>query len=427
MVVKTGGPPRTPGQPLHVLAFGVRWPPETFVRWKLEGLAARGVRVTVASPRGSDDGAPPVPGLEVERVLPGEETRSLGVLGTTFAAVLGLARRWPPWKTLSFARQPTGSGRVVRLGEALLRSRAYDRLAGRGPDLLQFEWLTAGIHYLSVTQALDCPVVLTCRGSDVNVAPHAPSTQRMMKALPKLFGKASAVACVSEAIVAEATLHGLDPAKARVVRTGVDVDFFEPPAEDRPGGDEFRLVAVGMLRWLKGWEYALLAVAELAERGIPVSLDLLGGDPEADMATISDRHRVEHTIADLRLGDRVVLHGETEPHRVRDALQHAHAFLHPSLSEGLPNVVLEAMACGTPVVATDVGGTREAVTDGVEGFLVPPRDPHATAAVLERLWLDPDLRRRMGEAGRARVEAEFTLDAALDRWVAFYEEAYANG
>jgi glycosyltransferase involved in cell wall biosynthesis len=109
-----------------------------------------------------------------------------------------------------------------------------------------------------------------------------------------------------------------------------------------------------------------------------------------------------------------------EPEDVRDALRGADVLLHPSLSEGMPTVMLEAMACALPVVVTDVGGVREAVTDGVEGIVVPPRDPQALAAALERLRRDPALGRRMGEAGRRRVQAEFTLERQLDQFEDFY-------
>jgi glycosyltransferase involved in cell wall biosynthesis len=85
-------------------------------------------------------------------------------------------------------------------------------------------------------------------------------------------------------------------------------------------------------------------------------------------------------------------------------------------------VILEAMACGLPVVATDCGGVREAVRDGVEGFVLPPREPALAGAALERLWREPALRERMGRAGRARVLSEFTLEANLDAMERLYGE-----
>ncbi len=81
----------------------------------------------------------------------------------------------------------------------------------------------------------------------------------------------------------------------------------------------------------------------------------------------------------------------------------------PSLSEGLSNSVLESMAAGVPVVATRVGGTPEAIEDGVSGFLVPPRDPAALAEAIAALLERPELARRLGEAARSRVESNFSL------------------
>jgi glycosyltransferase involved in cell wall biosynthesis len=94
----------------------------------------------------------------------------------------------------------------------------------------------------------------------------------------------------------------------------------------------------------------------------------------------------------------------------------------PSWTEGLPMSVLEAMAHGRPVVATPVGGTPEVVADGETGLLVPPRDPTALAAALRRLVADPDLRRRLGDAGRRRVAERFTATAMEEQILEIYSE-----
>jgi colanic acid/amylovoran biosynthesis glycosyltransferase len=176
-------------------------------------------------------------------------------------------------------------------------------------------------------------------------------------------------------------------------------------------------VVVAWLRWLKGIEHALHALSLLDPS---VMLDVYGGDPLRSSPESSERPRLVHAIEELGLGERVTLHGHVEPEDVRDALRGADVLLHPSLSEGMPTVMLEAMACALPVVVTDVGGVREAVTDGVEGIVVPSRDPRALAAALERLRRDPALGRRMGEAGRRRVQADFTLQRQLDQFEDFY-------
>jgi glycosyltransferase involved in cell wall biosynthesis len=136
---------------------------------------------------------------------------------------------------------------------------------------------------------------------------------------------------------------------------------------------------------------------------------------------------VLHAIDELGLRDRVRLHGQVDSAVVLAHLQSADVLLHPSLSEGLPTVVLEAMACGLPVVVSECGGVREAVTDGVEGFVVPPRDPGRMAAALAELSREPELRRRMGRAGRARVQRAFTLERQIDAFVDLYEQIVTGG
>jgi glycosyltransferase involved in cell wall biosynthesis len=103
-------------------------------------------------------------------------------------------------------------------------------------------------------------------------------------------------------------------------------------------------------------------------------------------------------------------------------LRAADVLLHASLVEGIPNTVLEAMACELPVVASDCGGMREAVTDGVEGFLVAPREVHALAGALARLARDPALGRRMGRAGRARVEDAFSPAREREAFLRLYRD-----
>src|SRR5207247_11054153 len=97
----------------------------------------------------------------------------------------------------------------------------------------------------------------------------------------------------------------------------------------------------------------------------------------------------------------------------------------PSSVEGMPLVLLEAMAHRRPVVATPVGGTPEVVVDGETGLLVPPRDPRALADAIRRLLDDPDLAKRLGDAGRRRVELHFSLEAMNRRILELYDEVAA--
>jgi glycosyltransferase involved in cell wall biosynthesis len=124
----------------------------------------------------------------------------------------------------------------------------------------------------------------------------------------------------------------------------------------------------------------------------------------------------------LHVRDRVIFAGERN---TTEILRDVEVFALPSWSEGLPLVVLEAMALARPVVATPVGGTPEAVQDGSTGLLVPPRDPKALAAALQRLVDDPALRRRLGEEGRRRVVAKFDAGRMTRHMLDVYDEVVA--
>jgi glycosyltransferase involved in cell wall biosynthesis len=251
-----------------------------------------------------------------------------------------------------------------------------------------------------------------------------PSTART-DGLGHVLRGADAVHCVSRAVERAATREGLDPARARVIASAADPNVFRPPVPIPVRDGQLVVVTVGALRWVKGYEYALAAIARLAAAGVPVRYEIVGAEPRARDEQ-GERDRILATVRDSGLGDRVELHGQLSEANVVRLLQQADVFLQASLSEGMPTAVLEAMACGLPVVATDVGGTSEVLTDGVEGVLVPPRDPRAAADAIEALHADPDRRRTMGEAARARVEARWTLERQLDGFESLYRELAAS-
>jgi glycosyltransferase involved in cell wall biosynthesis len=294
-------------------------------------------------------------------------------------------------------------------------------LARLRADVVHFEWDSAAVSFQPLLEVWRCPMVMSLHG-ELHISAHAPGRRRVMEGLPVAFEAAQAVHCVSEALQAEACRHGLALDKAVLIRSAVDPAAFRP-VESATEGEVFRIVTVAWLRWLKGIEYAVSAVGRLVEAGVPARLEVFGGDPLPPLGEPSDRQRILHAAADLGIEDHVHLHGHVPPSQLATQLRTAHAMVHPSLSEGIPTVILEAMACGLPVVAADSGGVSEAVSDGVEGFVVPPRDPAGLAAALERLWRDPQLRRAMGAAGRARVEADFSLDDQVSAYAALYEWA----
>jgi colanic acid/amylovoran biosynthesis glycosyltransferase len=287
-------------------------------------------------------------------------------------------------------------------------AQLLDGLADRGievrrgdrgrADVLYLPWTATAVERPEVFRD-GVPVVVSCRGAQVNVAPWNPRRAALRDGLPGAFAAATAVHCVSDAIRDEAAQHGLDPAKATVIRPAVDLGrFTRGPVV---AGEPFRLISVGRLMWRKGYEYGLLAVRRLRESGADLRYEIVGEEV--------DGGATRHAVHDLGLTDVVTLTPPLGRDDVAQRLRASDALLLPSLSEGIANTVLEAMACARPVVTTDCGGMVEAVTDGVEGRVVPVRDPAALAEAVDGLLSDPRRATDLGEAGRRRVERDHDL------------------
>ena len=198
----------------------------------------------------------------------------------------------------------------------------------------------------------------------------------------------TAVVCVSEATRGQGVAaRACDDARTVVIHNAVEVDSFGPRAESTGPP---RILSIGRLAYPKDFVTLLAALARL---DADYRLSLVGDGPDAA--------EVAAALEAQGLSDRVELLGARE--NVSELLARADLFVLSSRSEGFPVSILEAMAAGLPVVATDVGGVAEAVLDGETGILVPPADPEALAAALERLVDDVELRHHLGAAGRARA------------------------
>jgi colanic acid/amylovoran biosynthesis glycosyltransferase len=385
------------------------WPPEHYLRRKLEGLAASGIEVAVAT-------ADPESGADMRGVghvqLPRPDEPASVALLRIGRDLLRLGRRSPR----ALRRLLSAWGRTPP-AIRLLRSHLVVMLAN--PALIHFEWESVAADFLPLFEAWGGPVVVSSHGG-VHVRPKT-GDRRVVRAYPAMFERAAAVHCVSEAVREEAVGFGLDRAKAHVIRPAVDADFFTPAPRDVPQSEELRVIGVGRMNWIKGYDYALEAVAALVRAGVPVTYELLGGDPSTRSGKASDRGRLLYLIHELGLEGRVRLLGKVSQEVVRERLRASDVLLQASLSEGLPTAVIEAMACGLPVVVTDCGGVREAVEHGVEGLVCPRRSPEALADALGSLR-DQALARTFGEAGRARVVADFTLEGQLESFRRLYRE-----
>lgn len=392
------------GRPFRLLVMDIRWPPETFLERKLRALAADGFELTVLSPgpgRGGD-----VPGVRVWRVQAG--WRGLGA----GAVLLVRALLRAPVPTLAGTLRLRSRARGGALWKLLVRHWAVE---AADPDVTHFEWTLAAAAALPLMEDPARRFTVSCRGAHVSIAPLNDRRSAETRALNGVFEKCVAVHCVSNAILEEACALGMRRERAMVIRPAVT-----PPSDVAPRcgwNGRLRIGMTASLIWRKAVEHALAALRRSVDEGLDAELVVMGG------ADKENRARFLYTVQDLGLEGRVEWKGAVRAEEVMDVLRRCDVFLLSSLSEGISNAVLEAMSCGLPVVVTDAGGMREAVRDGVEGFVVPVRDVEAMAGALVKLGRDPELRRRMGEAGRRRVREEFTLERQTREWLEFYEKA----
>ena len=205
-----------------------------------------------------------------------------------------------------------------------------------------------------------------------------------------------------------------------VVPNAIDVAALQTPGGRMHSGQVRRLAYLGRLVDGKGLFELLEAVATLRAEPAFGSLELrIAGSGDA-------RERLAAEIARRGLGDAVTLVGSVQGEAKAKFLQESDVFLLPSESEGMPYSVLEAMAAGTPVVASRVGGIPDVVTDGEHGRLVPPRDPGAIAAALRELAASPERLREQSRACEARAQTEFGLDRLARQFAALYRELGAR-
>lgn len=201
--------------------------------------------------------------------------------------------------------------------------------------------------------------------------------------------------------------------RPRVVYLGVEVPPGDGAESPRPAGSSRLVVGTaGRLVPLKGIVYAVRAIAGLCGAFPGLRLEIAGSGPER--ARLADEARA------WGIAERVTFLG-WQPD-LRALLPTWDVFLHPSLEEGFPVAVLEAMASGIPVVASAVGGVPELVEDGRTGWLVPPGDAGALGERLGQLLSDGSARRAMGAAARQRVRHNFTVDRMVDEIAAIYAD-----
>jgi colanic acid/amylovoran biosynthesis glycosyltransferase len=291
-------------------------------------------------------------------------------------------------------------------------------LLRRDPDLMHVYFGNTGVHLLPLIERWDRPCVVSFHGMDVQ---RRETERGYLRNLRKLLRLVPLVLVRSRSIAEKLIELDCDPQKIRLNRTGIPLDGFPYVVRNVPAEGAWTIVQACRLVPKKGLPTALRAFARFA-KVFPNSRFLIAGDGPL-------RRELEQLVQQLDLRKAVVFLGFLGQTELRDLYEKAHVFMHPSElhpdsnQEGVPNSMLEAMAGGLPVVATRHGGIPEAVTDGVNGLLVPERDEEGLAKSLFRMVQDPDSWKAMGASASQTVAKEFAQPRQTEALESAYFEA----
>jgi glycosyltransferase involved in cell wall biosynthesis len=381
---------------------------ETFIYRKAVALADRGHHVTVATRQMGDWSLYPTPlpaAMKIEELPPSDALDPRRALFAAAGALKFGVKSPAATRRLYALCERNSSSRT----ETLRRFARHLPFLGRRLDLVHFEFLGLAALYPFAGEVMDVPVIVSCRGQDVHTLELRPLPER--EALIACLRRADAIHCVSDEMArAVGRISGRRHA-LWVNRPAVDTEHISPRPTRSPSRP-LRILASGRLVWVKGFDYLLAAFARLRDRGIEFEADLLGDGPL--------KSALRFSIGDLELTRHVRLVGGVSSAEVLSRLQATDLYVLSSLEEGISNGVLEAMASGVPIVTTNAGGMSEAVTDGVEGLVVPIRDVDALATALERLATDDQLRLAMGKAARGRAETDFSMARQVTTFETIY-------
>jgi L-malate glycosyltransferase len=345
---------------------------------------------------------------------PGSLERELAALAVPTATISGTASslRLHPLHSMRGAREIAASARQIRQAAAAHRADVAHANSIRAGAMLALAPL-AGVA--KVAHVRDC------------LPPGVVSSATM-----RLIATGAKTVVANSRYTAQWVSTTAPRADVRVVYNGVDIERFSPRAGQREtaragldGGSSLLLGVVAQMTPWKGQDTAIEALSLVRAQGLDARLLLIGSVKFRDVATRFDNERyvagLHALVRDLDMERHVSFLGERED--VPQLMSALDILLVPSWEEPFGRSVVEAMATGVPVAATDVGGPAELLQDGAAGLLVAPRAPQAWAHAVARLAADAELARRMTAAARDRVQRCFTVAQHAARIVDVYERA----
>ena len=401
VVMVTTSYPRFPGDTIA-----------TFMEPIARGLAGRGHRVHVVLPWHPQFSRGPVEGGVYFHPFRYAPLRTLNVFGYAGALREDVRLRRSAWAVAPLALM--AGWRTARAVSRRVRA-----------TIIHGHWVVPG-GVMAAAAAGRVPLVISLHGSDVYVAERHGLARRLARVA---FRRAGWVTACSDDLRVRAIALGSPPERTETVPYGVDSHRFRPSSAARAvvrarlglTPDDPMLFAAGRFVRKKGLEYLIDAAARLATRW-PALVSVIGGSGDLDA-------ELRARVAAHGLGERVRFVGVLPQDAVAEHLAAADVAVVPSIRDasgnvdGLPNIVLEALASGTPLVATTAGGIPAVVTDGRTGLLVPERDIEALAGAIDRLLASVEMREHLGAAARDEAVRLRSWEEVAVRFEAAYRAA----
>ncbi len=404
----------------HPIAYLVSQYPaysHTFILREILHLESQGLKIRVASVNASDRTFEALTAIEQQQAEATFYIKQQGPVGAFKALIYALKHH--PTGTLK------GLYKAIQLSGWNLKALVYQffywieaLMVGQWMEKKQLTHLhvhfatpAASVGMLTKT-VFGCGFSFTVHGPDEFY--DAPGYQ-----LPEKIAAADFIVCISH--YARSQIMKLSPIehwpKTVVSRLGVDCERFKPQSSQR-SSHTFNLLCVGRLTAAKGQGILLASVAQLIQQGEKVHLTLVGTGPDHDS--------LKQYAEQLNINQAVTFTGAVDQDHILDYYQQADVFVLPSFAEGLPVVLMEAMAQEIPCVTTAITGVYELIQDHQNGILVPASDCDALTAALTELLRQPELRRQFGRAGRETVIHHYNLPINTQKLYDIFQQKRAR-
>lgn len=330
---------------------------------------------------------------------------------SSFLQVLFLSIRWIFAFPSNIKLWRISSGRYTERIRWCLENFPITRI--RNIDVIHSQWLLPEISIKMIKKFFpDTPLIVSARGSQVTVYPTR--SAHILNRVRYNFKYASWIHCVSNDIAKQCIALGGMESKIFVNYNGIDLKRFKPSDNYSIREDALKIVSTGALIWRKGYLFQLQILKELLNKQINSNLYILGqGDDLESLLYMAHR---------LGIKEKVFFMGQKATNEVIELLQCGDLYLTTSAAEGLPNSVVEAAACGLPVVAFECEGISEAIEDNVTGYIIKYGDVQSAVEKIMGLT-NVEKRNVMGMNARERAERLFNEDFWVGKMVEFYNRS----